>query len=55
MGGAEWLAAAVLLSLLALVLWRSGTLPRDIALILAVVALGILVTAATWDYLESHE
>jgi uncharacterized membrane protein YqjE len=52
---AEWLSAGALLGLLALVLWRTGAAPRHVALILAVVALGIVATAAVWDYLESHE
>jgi hypothetical protein len=52
---AEWIGAAVLLVLVALVLWRTGAAPRQIALITLVLLLGILATAAAWDYLESHE
>jgi hypothetical protein len=50
----EWISAAVLLALLALFLWWSGAAPRQIALVTAAVLLGIVATAAVWDFLESH-
>jgi hypothetical protein len=52
---AERISAAVLLVLVALVLWRAGARPRQVALVTLVLLLGILATAAVWDYLESHE
>jgi hypothetical protein len=55
MSEAEWISAAVLVVLVALFLWRTGAAPEQIALVTACLALGILGTAAVWDYLESHE
>ena len=55
MSSAEWIGAATVTALLALVLWRAGAMPRQIAFVTVALVLGILATAAIWDFFESHD